>query len=219
MSSEGYTKRFGIREYHIPPEERELVEKWKQEIQEILDVLLAVPVDKEKIITLMQREGEKRPMTLAPFLEKLEQGRLNQEAVTVGAISLWLLREKVNWSIAASTLKPFLGGTHPLSEMLEEKKTSNCIDTSEFVRQMAQEFGVKGEIVDIGMSNRLETIGDPNGHKFFMSEGGAISDVWYGRKFGGFFENFAELIEHGEPVDCSQFPLGQKVMDRILKRK
>lgn len=219
MSHEGYTKRFGIREYHIPPEERELVEKWKQEIQEILDVISVVPVDRERVTELAQRKGEKRPLSIIPFLEKLEQEHLSQESLTVGAISLWVLREKAGWSVLSSTLKPLLGGTHPLSKIFEKGNTSNCIDTSELARQMAEEFGVKGEIVDIGMSNKLETIGDPNGHKFFMSEGGAISDVWYGRKFGGFFENFAELIEQGEPIDCSQFPLGQKVMDKILKRK
>lgn len=219
MSSEGYTKRFGIREYHIPPEKRELIEKWKQEIQEILDVILATPFDREKITQLVQKKEGKQNFLVDSFLDKVEKGTLSQEALIVGAISLWELREKTDWSIAASTLKPFLGGTHPLSEVFEKGKTINCIDTTELTRQMAQEFGVKGEIVDIGMSNRLETIGDPNGHKFFMSEGGSISDGWYGRKRGGFFENFAELIELGEPIDCSRFPLGQKVMDKILRRK
>lgn len=197
MSENGFKEKIVFRDYHIPPEQREVIEQWKKEVQEILDVLSQKPFQREKVKEMVYKDTSfKRDIT--PLLDKIENDEMNQEKLTVAAIGLWLLKRKAKWSVYASTIKPFIGGTFSPASFLEKGGHPNCIDTSEVARQMAEEFGVPGEVVSIGMSLNPKTLGAKRGHRFFQTDSGVISDVWFGRDRGGYFDDVVELIEKGK---------------------
>lgn len=136
-----YARKIGFREYRIPQEEREILDQWKEQVQQVVDILLIEPFNKETVI----QELNKRGLTsgsLDSALSRIESEKYNENKRRLLAIGLWVDSVKGRWSWASSVLKVIIGGDRRLSSAVKGKGSANCIDTAVLTQVMCQEFGI-----------------------------------------------------------------------------
>jgi len=182
LPRELYRGRVGFSDYVITDEEREVIEEWASQIQELRDLIDSG--DKDGLAELAKRENSR--LYIGKFLEKLETEGLDEEDKTLLSIGLWIQREQDKWRKWGVIIKVLKGGTFNLSSFLENKGKSSCLDSSILVKRMAEHFHIAGQVELTNQKN-------PFSHRYFQSQSGKVVDVWWGWRRGGLFQNNEEF--------------------------
>lgn len=177
-----HRERVVLGEYTITGESPEVMEKWHQQIQEIVDALQSRDLDK---LTELMQGGKYKP-NYEKIMEILwREVKNDKESLTLLGIALWILREQDKWAghrkIVTKMLK---GGEYSLSSFLETGGKPWCLESSVLAKTMAENFGIKGEVKKA-----------PIMHRYFQADSGKILDVWWGYRRGGIFQNHQQWKE------------------------
>lgn len=177
-----HREKIGFRDYVITDEEREVIEEWASQIQELRDLIDRS--DKEGLTELAKRENSQPYIN--KVLEKLEIEGLDEEDKTLLAIGLWIQREQDKWRKWRVIVKVLKGGTFSLSSFLQDKGKPSCLDSSVLAQRMAENFHIAGQVELSQPENQFS-------HRYFRSQSGKVVDVWWGWRRGGLFQNEDEF--------------------------
>lgn len=187
MATEGlYAKKFGLREYRIPQEEREILDMWKAQVQQIMDILLIDPFDKETVKSQLNEKGI-ASRSLDSALLRVESEKYDINKKKLFAIGLWINSVKRRWHWILSIMKVALGGEHKLSQIFKGRERANCIDTAVLTQVMCQEFEIAGEV---------RTISEKTPHHYFIADTGEVIDVWHSKQRGVLYSDYNDYDEH-----------------------
>jgi len=184
-----FKKRIGLKEYVLKSPDEATIEKWKAEVSTIIEAIKTRDV--EKI-----REVIKFPYILQHWdqifqnLEKV-RGPLTEEEEIMLAISLWTIDRQGKWLGLPKGLKLVLsGGTHNLTDVIDHKIPTACVNSASVAEYLTELFGVKG------LTKRT---GGRISHRYWESDSGRVIDPWCGRELGGLFRSFDEYMAYRNP--------------------
>lgn len=165
----------GVRRYQIIRAPQEKLDEWKRGADEIASAIAAK--DLAQVRGLMKKD--ERLMGDAETVERLiSEEILDDTDIKLLAIGLFILREKSPWHGRKSGLKVLKGGKVRMESAFEPEGWANCYDIAAIVRELANMYGIEGELHGKGLS-----------HAHFETEDGKISDPMYGWRRGGLFQN------------------------------
>jgi len=170
-----YEKRMGFGKT-VVEDEPQAVEKWKQEIQKIIDCLVSKNYE---LMAGILGKDEKKMQSIIEFMETM---KMNEEDIKYFAVSLWVGNQS-NWRGYLPIIgKIFFGSRQGVSALARDNKGAiSCYESSILAKRMADEFDIAGEIVarDKGVWS----------HKYFKSSTGRVIDNFWGWDRYGYFKD------------------------------
>lgn len=165
----------GVRRYQIIRAPQEKLDEWKRGVDQIASAIAAKNL--AQVRGLMKKD--ERLMGDADTVERLiSEEILDDTDIKLLAIGLFILREKSPWHGRKSGLKVLKGGKVRMESAFEPEGWANCYDIAAIVRELANMYGIEGELHGKGLS-----------HAHFETEDGKVSDPMYGWRRGGLFQN------------------------------
>lgn len=177
-----YSDWKGLKPYKILKASDENLEKWKREIDQIVEMIKAKNV--MAVLGIMNKNGRQKgdPETIKKIIE---EEILDETEIILFAIGLFLLREKSPWRPVASRLKLLKGGNINMESFFERNGNANCYDTTIAVKTLAQLYGIEGDLRGKWIL-----------HSFFETKDEKISDVMYGWRRAGIFHSAKDHDEY-----------------------
>lgn len=165
----------GVRRYQIIRAPQEKLDEWNRGVDEIASAI----ADKNLAQVRGLMKKDERLMGDADTIERLISEEILDDAdIKLLAIGLFILREKSPWDARKSGLKVLKGGKVRMEGAFEPEGWANCYDIAAIVRELANMYGIEGELHGKGLS-----------HAHFETEDGKVSDPMYGWRRGGLFQN------------------------------
>ncbi len=189
-----YQRKLGVKDYMVLGASPETTERWKKEIEELVEALKSR--DRAKIGPLIVWKHAAALASQRPEVVDHINGiaaiamdpHLTEEEFTLLAIGLWSMRERSEWKgVSKAALKLLKGGTFTLEGFLEKEGKTNCLDHAILIHQLTKMFGIKGNIYVVRGSRFL--------HRVWISEDGHVIDISYGKTIGGLFKSREEFQE------------------------
>lgn len=186
-----YNDRKGLKPYRIIKPDTEKIGEWKAQIDKLIQTI------KDKNIlylcTLMMKNGRRKGNHEA-LVNMLQYEKMDEQDVILWAIGLFALREKSTWNPIKTRMKLLKGGDIPMESFFTKDGRANCYDIAVFVKTMAAEYGIHGDVVGKWIR-----------HAKFITAQGKVSDPLKGYKRGGLFQSAGMykrfLEEEGGRID------------------
>lgn len=185
-----YSDKKGLKPYNIVAPSKEKLAEWKREIDRLIAAIKLQEIP--RLLTLMMNDGRRKGDHVA-LAQLLSEETMDETDIVLLAIGLFALREKSPWQPVMTRLKLLKGGDFPMESFFTKGGMANCYDINVFVKTMAAQYGITGEVD-----------GEWIKHSKFSTPDGKVSDVLYAWKRGGLFQNvekyrvFDKQRKHGK---------------------
>lgn len=186
---EVFNEKIGFLDYKVSVEDEKVLELWHKQIEEILTAISQEPIDRKALDTLLRSDREfQQLLTDGTFkrnfdwvFEQLEQKNFDEEDKILLAIGLWFDREKGMFKFTPLIKRILVGINYKMENVVKKWGLPDCINSAVATKEMAQQFGVEGEVV-AQFGNRFQ-------HRYFKSASGKILDMWWGGDRAGLFQS------------------------------
>lgn len=180
---------FGVRWYPVEGAGHEEMGKWKQGVDQ-LQINLQTAIDSGDLTKFVAESAgsitEEEVWNIVGEVKKqvAETGvAFDDEARQMLAIDLWIRRQqggkwkketlrKAFWRVAS-------GQGSKIADVLNRDNAPNCIDVGYFVKALADQFAIRGDI--------KTTPSNKGGidHRYFQTDSGKVLDYWWLKESGG----------------------------------
>ena len=180
---------FTVNWYPIEGPQREQMQTWKNEVDQLLSELEAGVASGDLSSFI---EASKKTVTTDDIWNIVkdikrqaeEEGlEFDSEARHLIAIDLWIKRQQGGkWkkeTLRRTAWKIITGEGLKIVDVLDRDSAPNCIDVAYLAKAMSHQFGVYGEV------NRVASATPGIDHRYFRTESGKILDYWWLQESGG----------------------------------
>jgi hypothetical protein len=185
-------------EHRIVKPSREVVAEWKKEVDQFSQAIR--DKDMSALSELMKRKNpspDQHPMSGDPsiIMHRVNEDNLDENGVRLLAISLFVLREKPAWNPKKAIFKVLRGQQMDFSNLQtakDEGETMHCWDVAAWVKELAAEYGIDGEIKTnepMEPGSRLNDLTRPIQHAYFATEDHRVVDPMHGWEHGGYYKD------------------------------
>lgn len=196
----------GPKWYSIEAESKEIMEKWKTQIEEVL-AEVSKSIETGDFSGLSEVLGENfHESDLGKLVDKIEAEaseygqEFDDEAKKLVSIGLWLWREQGGtWAGERKTVwKVLTRDSVRLSSFLDKEGAPSCVDTSFLIKALADQLGIQGEVQKVERGVIAKATSGKMAHRYFQTDSGKVMDYWWSRGTAGLKMNsdaFAEVEE------------------------